>query len=87
MNDSFKTKVYGEIILRFQLPDFNLKPCVKVSMRVTVVCVCVCVCVCACTSVCVFYLYSILFLKRLDISYKEFESTKTIVLYFRENVF
>ena len=85
MNDSFKTKVYGEIILRFQLPDFNLKPCVKVSMRVTGVCVCVCVCVHA--PLCVFYLYSILFLKRLDISYKEFESTKTIVLYFRENVF
>lgn len=41
MNDNFKTtKVYGEIILRFQLPDFNFKPCVKVSMRVTVVCVC-----------------------------------------------
>ena len=86
MNDGFKTtKVYGEIILRFRLPDFNFKPCVKVSMRVTVVCVCVCACMYL--RVFLFNLYSILFLKGLDISYKEFESTKTIVLYLRENVF
>ena len=57
MNDSFKTKVYGEIILRFQLPDFNLKPCVKVSMRVTGVCVCVCVCMHLC--VCVLFIFHI----------------------------
>lgn len=84
MNDSFKTtKVYGEIILRFRLPDFNFELCVKVSMRVTVVCVCACMYL----RVFGFNLYSILFLKGLDISYKEFESTKTIVLYLRENVF
>ena len=59
MNDSFKTKVYGEIILRFQLPDFNLKPCVKVSMRVTGVCVCVCVCVCMHLCVCVLFIFHI----------------------------
>lgn len=85
MNDSFKTtKVYGEIILRFQLPDFNFKPCVKVSMRVTVVCVCACMYLRVCLG---FFLYSILFLKGLYILYKEFESTKTIVLHFRENAF
>ena len=46
-------------------------------------------CVCMHAPACVFgvFLYSILFLKGLDILYKEFGSTKTIVLHFRENVF